>query len=144
MENANGIFIALGIVIMPPAPLPLRPRFAQVRTPLTPAARRIYEMLSCFETGDYLGALAASDEVLGAQAVVFRGSSSRAIAPPLSARGAYVLSLVEEQETVEELVYATGLPMLDALRCVCELVEIGLIRIEIAADAMPSSFRVSA
>jgi len=101
-------------------------------------------MLRCFETGDYLGALAASDEVLGAHAVVFRGSSSRAIAPALSARGAYVLSLVEEQETLEDLVYNTGLPMLDALRCVCELVEVGLIRIEIAPEAPASSVRVSA
>lgn len=139
----NGIFIAVVTSIMPPfAPSPRR--FAEVRALRTPAAHRIYEMLQCFETGDYLGALSASDEVLGAHAVVFRGSGRRAASPPVSARAAYVLSLVEEHGTLEELVYNTGLPMIDALRAVCELVEADMIRIEVAPEALSSSVRVSA
>lgn len=101
-------------------------------------------MLDCFETGDYLGALAVSDEVLGAHAVVFRGSGRRAAAPPVSARGAFVLSLVEEHGTLEELVYNTGLPMIDALRVVCELVEAEMIRIEVTPEAPSSSVRFTA
>lgn len=121
-----------------------RRRFAGVRALRTPAAHRIYEMLQCFETGDYLGALSASDEVLGAHAVVFRGSGRRVQSAPVSARAAYVLSLVEEHQTLEELVYTTGLPMIDALRAVCELVEEGVIRIEVAPESSTSSVRVSA
>ncbi len=129
---------------MPPfAPLPARKRI-EVRALRTPAAHRIYEMLTCFETGDYLGALSVSDDVLGAHAVVFRGSGRRVAAPPVSARAAYVLSLVEERETLEQLVYDSGLPMIDALRAVCELVESDMIRIEVAPEAATSSVRVSA
>jgi hypothetical protein len=140
----NGIFIALVSDIMPSSLMSARKRLEQVRSLRTPAAHRIYEMLTCFETGDYLGALSASDEVLGAHAVVFRGSGRRVAAPPVSARAAYVLSLVEEHQTLEQLVYETGLPMIDALRAVCELVEACMIRIEITPEAATSSIRVSA
>ena len=133
------------MTIMPPfPPMTARRRLEEVRSLRTPAAHRIYEMLTCFEAGDYLGALSASDDVLGAHAVVFRASGRRVAAPPLSPRAAYVLSLVEEHETLEELVYETGLPMIDALRAVCELVESGMIRIEVAPEAATSSVRVSA
>jgi hypothetical protein len=142
-QIVNGIVIALVTSIMPFAPSPLR-RPKQVRALRTPPANRIYEMLDCFETGDYLGALAVSDEVLGAHAVVFRGSGRRAAAPPVSARGAFVLSLVEEHGTLEELVYNTGLPMIDALRVVCELVEAEMIRIEVTPEAPSSSVRFTA
>lgn len=132
-------------------PLPLRRqapgsassnRAHEVRESLTRATRRIYEMLACFEAGDYLGALSVSDDVLGTQAVVSRGAPRRP-AMPMSSRAAYVLSLVEESGTLEELVYATGLPMLDALRSVCELVETGHLRVESAPEPAQSQIRVT-
>ena len=139
-------------------PLPLRRRFAasgsevdserasilrnEVGGPLTLASRRIYEMLACFEAGDYLGALSVSDDVLGAQAIVSRGTPRRP-SMPMTSRAAYVLSLVEENGTLEELVYATGLPMLDALRSVCELVETGHLRVDSPPEPAPSHIRVT-
>lgn len=110
--------------------------------PLTRATRRIYEMLACFEAGDFLGALSVSDDVLGAQAIVSRGIPRRP-GMPMSSRAAYVLSLAQENGTLEELVYATGLPMLDALRSVCELVEMGHLRVDSPPEPAPSQIRVT-
>lgn len=123
-------------------PQPLRRRAPEARGLSTQPTRRIYEMLACFEAGDYLGALSVSDDVLGTRSIVSRGLARRP-AIPVSTRAAYVLSLVEENGTLEELVYATGLPMIDALRAVCELVEIGHLRVDTAPEAAPSHIRVT-
>ncbi len=93
------------------------------RSNVPDATRRIYDMIECFEDRDYLGALAAN--------------------ALMSSRAAFVLSLVEDGGSLEDLVYATGLPMLDALKCVCELVERGLIRVLTIPEAASSEIRVA-
>jgi len=99
-------------------------------------------MLACFEAGDFLGGRSVSEKKLGAQAIVSRGTPRRP-GMPVSSRAAYVLSLVEENGTLEELVYATGLPMLDALRSVCELVEMGHLRVDSPPEPAPWHIRVT-
>lgn len=112
------------------------------RSNVPDATRRIYDMIECFEDRDYLGALAVSDDVFGHRAIVTPGSARRANAL-MSSRAAFVLSLVEDGGSLEDLVYATGLPMLDALKCVCELVERGLIRVLTIPEAASSEIRVA-
>jgi hypothetical protein len=93
----------------------------------------IRELLARFEAGDYLGALAASDAVLDPGGVLLTtpaAKSAAGAARTLSPAGAQILLLADRRATLEEVVYASGLPMLDALRCICELVEAGLLRIQ--------------
>jgi hypothetical protein len=92
----------------------------------------IRELLSRFEAGDYLGALAASDAVLDSAGVLLPtpaaigGRRARAMSPS----AAQILVLADRRATLEEVVSASGLPMLDALRTVCELMEAGLLKIQ--------------
>ena len=92
----------------------------------------IRELLARFEAGDYLGALAASDAVLDPGGILLPTPAAVGAkrARALSPAGAQILLLADRRATLEEVVYASGLPMLDALRCICELVEAGLLRIQ--------------
>jgi hypothetical protein len=112
-------------------------RVSDVRSPAT-ALREvrpdvlIRELLARFEAGDYLGALAASDAVLDPGGILIPTPAAVGAkrARALSPAGAQILVLADRRATLEEVVYASGLPMLDALRCICELVEAGLLRIQ--------------
>lgn len=88
----------------------------------------IRDLLARFEAGDYLGALALADTVLdpGATPVL---TLPREDSPAHSrdAKTAIVFSLVDGQRTLEDVLEASDLSMLDALRVVCELVEEGHI-----------------
>ena len=99
-------------------------------------------MIACFDGGDYLGALAVSDDVFGHRAIVVPGSARRADTL-MSSRAAFVLSLVEDGGSLEDLVYATGYPMLDALKSVCEHVERGILRVLTIPEAASSEIRVA-
>lgn len=112
------------------------------RSNVSDATLRIYDMIECFDACDYLGALAVSDDVFDHRATVTPGAARRANAL-MSARAAFVLSLVEDGGSLEDLVYATGLPMLDALKCVCELVERGLLRVSTIPEPASSEIRVT-
>jgi hypothetical protein len=86
----------------------------------------IRDLLVRFEAGDYLGALALADTVLdpGATPVL---TLPREDSPPrsLDAKTALVLSLVDGQRTLEDVLEASELPMLEALRVICRVVEEG-------------------
>ena len=86
----------------------------------------IRDLLGRFEAGDYLGALALADTVLdpGATPVL---TLPREDAPGLDAKSTLVLSLVDGRRTLEDVLGASELPLLDALQVVCALVEEGHI-----------------
>ncbi|MEO6576781.1 MAG: hypothetical protein ABIP89_23240 [Polyangiaceae bacterium] len=90
--------------------------------------RPIRDLLACFELGDYLGALALADAVLDPGATpVLTLPREDSPAHGLDAKTALVFSLVDGQRTLEDVLEVSELPMLDALRVVCELVEEGHI-----------------
>ena len=90
--------------------------------------RPIRDLLGRFDAGDYLGALALADTVLDPAATPM-ATLPREDSPAhsLDAKSALVLSLVDGQRALEDVLEASELPMLDALRVVCELVEAGHI-----------------
>ncbi len=122
--------------------------------PLTAKLRDSYAM------GDFSGALAAAEELLArdpgdldaaryaqsCRGVLIEMYSARlgrldrvvhvAVAPErvrwlsLDHRAGFLLSLADGASTVEELLDISGMPVLDALRILAELLEQGVIRIE--------------
>lgn len=93
--------------------------------PNTPPIR---DLLARFEAGDYLGALALADTVLDPGATpVLTLPREDSLAHSRDAKTAIVFSLVDGQRTLEDVLEASDLSMLDALRVVCELVEEGHI-----------------
>lgn len=91
-----------------------------------PTAPPIRDLLACFEAGDYLGALALADIVLDPGATpVLTLPREDSLAHSRNAKTTLVFSLVDGQRTLEDVLETSELPMLDALRVVCELVEEG-------------------
>ena len=88
----------------------------------------IRDLLGRFEAGDYLGALALADTVLDPGATpVLTLPREDSPAHNLDVKATLVLSFVDGQRTLEEVLGASELPMLVALRVVCTLVEEGYI-----------------
>jgi len=97
-------------------------------------ATLIHDLLDRFEAGDYRGALAASDTLLEpGHIVVPVAFFGQAGARDLDARALHILQLTIARPTLEELVETSGLPLLEALRTVCELLERGLLGLAASA-----------
>ena len=107
-----------------------RPGVRSAPTPIATLSvgplRPIRDLLERFDAGDYLGALALADTVLDPTATpVLTLPREDSLAHSLDASCALVLCLVDGQRTLEDVLGASELPMLDALRVMCELVEEG-------------------
>jgi hypothetical protein len=93
-----------------------------------PGQEQIEELLFRFEMGDYLGALALSDALLGRRPVLLM---PRELTPRLGVedREAFLLQIIDGLTNVEEVVDASGLPMVEALRSLCSLVQKRIIEL---------------
>ena len=90
---------------------------------------RIQDLVARFEAGDYLGALAVSDDALDPGLVVTLASTPAV--PWLTDGAARLVTLVDERAprpvTVEELVYESEMSMIDALRALCAALDAGAL-----------------
>jgi hypothetical protein len=93
-----------------------------------PGQEQIEELLFRFEMGDYLGALALSDSLLGTRPVLLM---PRELTPRLGVaeREAFLLQIIDGLTNLEEVVDASGLPMVEALRSLCSLVQKRIIEL---------------
>jgi hypothetical protein len=83
---------------------------------------RIEELLFRFEVGDYLGALSLSDALLGARpARLVSARIARQVG--LDDREAMLFHFVDGATSVEDVLKVSGLPMIEALRSLCSLVQ---------------------
>lgn len=104
--------------IKPPA------RSSGLRLKASDADLPIQELLARFELGDYLGALAVADTLLDdRRKPALRATVDELRAFRLDHREGFLLSLVDGRTSLEGVLEASGLPMIDALRIFCELVE---------------------
>jgi hypothetical protein len=94
----------------------------RTETDLTP----LHELLYKFEVGDHLGALATAEALLDAHLVP---TALRPFDPPepLDATALLLLTFVDGRTTLERVLDASEIPMLDALRALCDLVEGGVV-----------------
>lgn len=93
-------------------------------------ARRlpIQEILARFEFGDFTGALAVAGKLLDERRVpVLTIDLVEVDRDAMSQDEETILALVDGRRSVEEVVEASGLSMLDAFRAMCELAERGLL-----------------
>jgi hypothetical protein len=89
-----------------------------------PADATIRELLERFDRGDYLGALAMADATLDDKRVPFVVPSRKELADyELDHREAYLLSVIDGVSPLEAVLVTSGMPLLDALRIFCDLVE---------------------
>jgi hypothetical protein len=83
---------------------------------------RIEELLFRFEVGDYLGALSLSDALLGARPErLVPADVARRIG--LDHREGMLFDQIDGASCLEDVLETTGLPMVDALRSLCSLVQ---------------------
>ena len=88
----------------------------------------IQEILARFEMGDYLGALSVAGRLLDAGGVPVVTASSRDLdGVSLAANELTLLEAIDGRRTLEEVLVASGLLMVDAFRALCELAEKGLV-----------------
>ncbi len=88
----------------------------------------IQEILARFEFGDYRGALAVAGKLLDEGAVPVLTVSSREMdGVVLGADELTLLAVIDGHRTVEEILDASGLLMIDAFRALCEMAEKGLV-----------------
>lgn len=84
----------------------------------------IGKMVEAFDRGDFLGALAVADRLLGRRRVpVVIALRSQIHQYSLDHREGFLLSLIDGVEPVEHLFDVAGIPMLEVLRLLCQLVE---------------------
>jgi len=86
----------------------------------------LHELLYKFEVGDHLGALATAEALLDAHLVP---TALHAFEPPetLDPTALLLLTFVDGRTTLERVLDASEIPMLDALRALCDLVEWGVV-----------------
>jgi hypothetical protein len=92
------------------------------------AAGAMSELLDCFKRGDYLRVLSLADRVVAEKRPVVRlvpDNLLRSLA--LDHREGFILSLVDGRSPVETVLDASAMPLLDALRILCELYEARII-----------------
>ncbi len=79
-----------------------------------------------FEVGDHLGALATAEALLDSHLVP---TALRPFDPAeaLDPTAALLLGFVDGRTTLERVLDASEMPMLDALRALCDLVEWGVV-----------------
>jgi hypothetical protein len=108
-----------------PTARPLKKHASGVKVGLNdPADATIRELLERFDRGDYLGALAMADATLDDKRVPFVVPSRERIADyELDHRQTYLLSVIDGVSPLEAVLETSGLPLLDALRIFCDLVE---------------------
>ena len=104
--------------IKPPA------RSSGLRLKASDADLPIQELLARFELGDYLGALAVADTLLDDRRkpeLLLSADDLKEVS--LDHRAGFLLSLIDGTASLEAVLDASGMPMIDALRIFCELVE---------------------
>lgn len=100
----------------------LRP-LAMVRTASEELAP-IHELLYRFDVGDHRGALAAAEALLdGSLVPAIVVPHELLTSMPLDSSSALLLSCIDSSSTLEVVLEKSGLPMLDALRAICDLVD---------------------
>jgi hypothetical protein len=91
----------------------------------------VRELLDRFERGDYLGALAIADRTLEDKRVPVVVVPCAELGDyALDARETFFLAMIDGIASLETLLETCGLPMLDALRIFCDLVEKGVVSLE--------------
>jgi hypothetical protein len=113
----------------PVSPSPIDPRDRPTARPARQTARELaplHELLYKFEVGDHLGALATAEALLDAHLVP---TALRPFDPPeaLDATASLLLTFVDGRTPLERVLDASEIPMLDALRALCDLVEWGVV-----------------
>lgn len=94
----------------------------------------IGNLLAKFDRGDFLGALALAETLLGTQRVpVLATSRGRLKNFDLDHREGFVVSLVDGVSPIEAMFDVSGMPMLEVLRLLCQLVEKRVIELKEAA-----------
>ncbi len=84
----------------------------------------IEELLARFEVGDYLGALALADTMLDDRRIpVLLLDQDELKLAALDHREGFIISLIDGTTSLEAVLDASAMPMLDALRLFCELFE---------------------
>jgi hypothetical protein len=85
-------------------------------------------LLDCFRRADYLGVLSLADRVVADKRPI------RCLVPDeqlrsltLDHREGFILSLVDGRSSLETILDASAMPVLDALRIVCELFDARII-----------------
>jgi hypothetical protein len=102
---------------------------------------RLAAMRECFSWGDYAGALTLADLVLVSQPRNLQlgpleripGVIRRPVATgnrPIDQRTGVLLSLIDRQSTLGAIIELCGLPRLDALRILHDLVQRGIVAFE--------------
>jgi hypothetical protein len=87
----------------------------------------IQEILLRFELGDYTGALVVAGRLLDEDRVPFVTVDVPDVAMlAVGQDQRTILELVDGERTLEEIVEASGLSMLDAFRTICQLAERGV------------------
>ena len=88
----------------------------------------IHEILLRFELGDYIGALAAAGRLLDDDRVPVITVDVPYVGMLAVGRDQQiVLELVDGKRTIEEILEASGLSILDAFRTICQLAERGVL-----------------
>ena len=103
---------------------PAHARSSGLRLKASESGFPIQEVLARFELGDFLGALAVAGELLDDGRVpTVIVSRDQLHAFRLEDREELIVSLIDGKTSLEVVLENTGLPMIDALRTLCELVE---------------------
>ncbi len=111
------------------APVSTRPHDRPTARPMRHASSDLaplHELLYRFEVGDHLGALATAEALLDAHLVP---TALHPFDPPdlVDPTASLLLGFVDGRTTLERVLDASEIPMLDALRALGDLVEAGVV-----------------
>jgi hypothetical protein len=107
-----------------PTVRPQRMKVKDVRDDLAP----LHELLYRFEVGDHKGALAAAESLLDRSLVpIILIPTELLPAMVLDPRAALLVTCVDGRTSLEAVLEASTLPMLDGLRALCELLDRGVV-----------------
>jgi hypothetical protein len=86
------------------------------------------ELLYRFAVGDYKGALAVAEVLLDDECIpIVIVPPEVLLSLPLDHREAFLMSFVDGKSSLEAIVEASGIPLLDALRLLCQLIELKVV-----------------
>lgn len=86
------------------------------------------ELVECFKRGDYLRVLSLAERVTGEKRLLVRLVPDELVRSfSLDHRQGFILSLVDGRTSVESVLDASAMPLLDALHILCELFEARLV-----------------
>jgi len=89
------------------------------------------ELLECFRRGDYLRVLSLAERVVRERRCVVRvvpDEQLRSLC--LDHREGFILSLVDGASPIETVLDASAMPLLDALRILCELFDARVVALK--------------